>query len=179
MTDSYRGVKYFAFRRLCHAKSLGMESRFCKRNHLLRTMKMKIGLHATHLVGCGFPGLGHCDVPHIAKLIFHAALSIARDVVVHGVNRCGAGPPSPLIGGVGIVDIQMNCGWPRRMLLVSVSQLNHRIADADLRVHHCAIGPRHAQTFGALKSRFEEFNKPVGSIHYNIRRDIIETGPHK
>jgi len=50
MTDSYRGVKYFALGRLRYAKSLRAEGRFCERNHLLRAVQMKIGLHAGHAV---------------------------------------------------------------------------------------------------------------------------------
>src|ERR1700686_2677903 len=156
-----------------------MEGRFRKGNHLLRAMKMKIGLHAGQSLWVRIPPLGHRDVPHIAKLILRASLAVARDVIVHRVDRCCSGPQSLLIDSVSIVDIQMDCVSARRMLLASLSQLNHRIADTDLGMHHGAVGPRHAQTFCALKSGFEEFNELAGSFHYYVRRDIVKTGAHK
>src|ERR1700676_1416151 len=125
MADFYRGVKYLALRRLRYAESLRMEGRFCERDHLLRTMKMKIGLHAADSFGARLP-LCYCDVPDVAELIFHASLAITRDVVVHRVGRCCACLQSPLVGGVGIVDIQMDRDRAGRILLARVSQLNHR-----------------------------------------------------
>src|ERR1700730_1557032 len=156
-----------------------MECRFRKGNHLLSAMKMKVRLHAGRADGSRCPVLPLCAVPNIAKLILRASLAVARDMVVHRVDRSCSGSQSPLIGSIGIIDIQMNRELARGMLLASLSQLNHRIADADFRVHDFAVGPRHAQTLGPLESGFEEFNELAGSLHNNVWRDIIKTGAHK
>ncbi len=164
-----------ALGRFVDAEGFGAESRFNERDHLVGVAEMEIGLDTAKSLRAGSPAFGHGDVPDVAERVFDAALTVARRMVVgRRIDGEGAGMHRAGVSGARVVDVEMDGGWPRRMLVVGIAKLDDGVADTYLGVHDEAVRPGNADAFNARESRRQKFNELGGPVDQNDGRDVIE-----
>src|SRR5579885_183036 len=116
------------------------------------------------------------DVPMVAEWIPDTAGALSVRHFLDRVQRGGPRGQRPLVSAVRIRQIQVNRSGARRILLISVAQLDHGLADLDLRVHDAASVRRgDAEFLFRSEHLLHEFDKLRRAWHDDVRREGVKT----
>src|SRR4051812_34374464 len=104
------------------------------------------------------------DPPDIAGRVAHAGVSVTVKLIRRLHQRDGSSLDGPVVGCVGIRNIEIDSGWHRLPGGSSIGDHHHRIANSNFGVSDAAVVPSHPLSLHCPECLPDKVDEPIGTL---------------